>query len=193
MGSITLVNFVPQRRLWYSKSMGIGPNLSPYYLSGDEMETRVCSRCEKEFPLTDEFFKKTKLMVCGFYKTCKKCCAQYKPGYGRNAQMKSRYGLTPQQYDNKLSEQNGICTLCGADPTVQERRFSVDHDHECCSGQRSCGKCVRDIICANCNRKVGFLEAILREGTITPLANTWLSKALDYLSYWRSVHHGPNA
>ena len=34
----------------------------------------------------------------------------------------------------------------------------VDHDHKCCPGKKSCGKCVRGILCINHNRIVAQLE-----------------------------------
>jgi hypothetical protein len=30
-------------------------------------------------------------------------------------------------------------------------RRCTDHDHECCPGRRSCGHCVRGVVCATCN------------------------------------------
>lgn len=47
------------------------------------------------------------------------------------------------------------CELCGDKP---ERTLHVDHDHNCCSGQRTCGKCVRGIICNRCNKAVDKYE-----------------------------------
>lgn len=29
--------------------------------------------------------------------------------------------------------------------------FAIDHDHRCCPGERSCGQCVRGIVCRACN------------------------------------------
>jgi hypothetical protein len=34
----------------------------------------------------------------------------------------------------------------------------VDHDHSCCQGRRSCGKCVRGALCNRHNLYLGFIE-----------------------------------
>jgi len=39
-----------------------------------------------------------------------------------------------------------------------EASLHVDHDHNCCNGVKSCGKCVRGIICNRCNKAVDKYE-----------------------------------
>jgi hypothetical protein len=151
------------------------------------METRVCRKCNKEFPLTEEFFKKTKLMSCGFYKTCKKCVAQYTPEYGRYKQLERRHKMTVEEYEERLIEQGGHCALCSARQGDDRRRMAIDHDHACCDKELACGKCNRGILCANCNRKIGFLEVVLKEGTIVPNKGTWLERAMRYLDSYKNT------
>ena len=43
----------------------------------------------------------------------------------------------------------------------REQRIVVDHDHGCCPGPSSCGKCVRGLAHEGCNRRLGPLEALL--------------------------------
>lgn len=47
----------------------------------------------------------------------------------------------------------GPCDVCG---TVS--KLMVEHDHDCCEGNYSCGVCVRGWVCRTCNSLIGFLE-----------------------------------
>lgn len=64
--------------------------------------------------------------------------------------------------------QKGLCALCEEPMTLDrktEEGGQVDHDHSCCPGERSCGKCVRGYVHRRCNRLLGDARespAILR-------------------------------
>lgn len=73
--------------------------------------------------------------------------------------LKHRYNITPERYDEMLEEQGGTCAICPATEAGNAgRRFSVDHDHACCPGPRSCGQCVRGLLCLRCNNSLGWYE-----------------------------------
>ena len=72
-----------------------------------------------------------------------------------------KYKLTPEQYQALYEKNNGLCHICNA-PDIPHKNgatsFNIDHDHACCSGRKTCGKCTRGLICFSCNRMLGSLE-----------------------------------
>jgi hypothetical protein len=71
-----------------------------------------------------------------------------------------KFGLTPEAFDALLAAQGGRCAICGTDDPKRGNRVStwtVDHDHGCCPGKKSCGRCVRGLLCSPCNRGIGIL------------------------------------
>ena len=67
---------------------------------------------------------------------------------------KWRYGIDHEERDALLESQGGVCAICGSDEP-RGRGWVVDHDHSCCPGIRSCGECVRGILCHKCNLMLG--------------------------------------
>lgn len=66
----------------------------------------------------------------------------------RYAHVKRTYNLSKEQYEALLSKQNFVCAIC---QNSLEHPY-VDHDHRCCKTENSCGKCVRGLVCFDCNR-----------------------------------------
>lgn len=62
------------------------------------------------------------------------------------------YGLTVDRLRELLA---GGCSLpsCGA-----TENLVIDHDHACCPGSGSCGKCVRGVLCGPPNVVEGMLN-----------------------------------
>lgn len=71
--------------------------------------------------------------------------------------IKYMYQLTPELYQALFDYQDGLCGICLKEDG-SGRRLAVDHDRRCCSGKRSCGKCVRGLLCYSCNTKLGWFE-----------------------------------
>ncbi|AMS02706.1 endonuclease VII [Gordonia phage Yvonnetastic] len=65
-----------------------------------------------------------------------------------------RYGLHPLEHAWILEQQDGRCAICRSEFS-EENRMVIDHDHSCCSGGKSCGGCVRGILCFRCNWGLG--------------------------------------
>lgn len=80
----------------------------------------------------------------------------------RRENLKKRYGITLQEYDNMLAAQDGVCAICGKE--CRKNMFlSVDHDHE--TGA------IRGLLCDDCNNGLGkFFDDV-----------SLLQKAIDYL------------
>lgn len=142
------------------------------------MRDKQCTACSKVKAI-DEFRCRAR-NKSGYDSICKDCSnfnqrhwRASNPGrvvtYRRNASEKrdstaasarrrlhhlKSYGLTPEAYDAMLLEQGGVCRTCGK-PEPSGRSLAIDHDHSCCPGKGSCGKCVRSLLCTKCNQGIG--------------------------------------
>lgn len=73
------------------------------------------------------------------------------------ANRKWRFGLAPEVIEEMIVAQGGVCGLCTREFSGEET--FVDHDHTCCPGRtKTCGKCVRMILCRACNQGLGMLQ-----------------------------------
>jgi Recombination endonuclease VII len=75
----------------------------------------------------------------------------------RKCHLKMTYGLTPECYEEILDKQGRACAICKTtEPGGRFKEWSVDHDHACCAGRKSCGKCIRGLLCSACNQALGL-------------------------------------
>ena len=105
-----------------------------------------CSLCKQEKPLSD--FNKNKQQTTGYNYACRACARANVRKYN----LKSKYGITIEDWVKKLQSQNYKCACCSInleidDGSKDSKAPHVDHDHET-------GK-VRDILCARCNFAAG--------------------------------------
>lgn len=75
----------------------------------------------------------------------------------RWARLRRMYGLTPEAFAELLESQGGCCAICRTPEPSGRGYWHVDHDHSCCSGEESCGECVRGLLCSRCNQAIGLL------------------------------------
>lgn len=74
------------------------------------------------------------------------------------ANIKRRYGITRERYEEILEAQGGACAICRSTFTPDDPA-QVDHDHSCCDlRKRSCGSCVRALLCRTCNLGLSYFR-----------------------------------
>jgi hypothetical protein len=67
----------------------------------------------------------------------------------REIHLRSKFDLTPAQYDAMLERQGGGCAICG-DPPPATSSLHVDHDHG--TGE------IRALLCVRCNNGIGLFR-----------------------------------
>ena len=123
---------------------------------------KQCTRCHVFKPFGQ--FGKSARCNGGLENNCKACKnARSRKYYAENighmreksrwAGRRSRFGIDKEMYEQLLAAQGGVCAICGDPPNG--RLLSIDHDHSCCPSGKTCGACVRGILCHACNTGVG--------------------------------------
>lgn len=112
-----------------------------------------CSTCRTELPISDFF--RDRRVASGHARVCRSCV--------KDVRVAIYYGIDGATYRRLLNDQGHVCRICGKPETATHqsgalRRLAVDHDHKCCPGKKSCGKCVRGLLCARCNSAIGLVN-----------------------------------
>ena len=76
---------------------------------------------------------------------------------GRTPDYIRQYGITVEEYIAMFIAQGGRCATCSTQRAGQVR-WGIDHDHSCCPKRRSCGQCVRGLLCSPCNMALGHFR-----------------------------------
>lgn len=121
-----------------------------------------CSVCKEVKSWND--FPSSPRSFGGRHSWCSACYA--------DARFRHYYRVTKQDRQDLSFQQQGLCAICRQPPTP--RGLFIDHDHSCCPGRNTCGKCVRGLLCQTCNHALGFLE---KKG--------WVESAHAYLRGWK--------
>lgn len=126
--------------------------------------SKTCTRCNNDRPIED-----FTLQGRGTVRrtVCRYCEAEQK--------RLNYYNLDEITYQAILLAQNYRCAICHF-PFFGEAPC-VDHDHFCCPGAKSCGKCIRGLLCNPCNTAVGLLED---DPDILYSAARYLSRKAEY-------------
>lgn len=71
---------------------------------------------------------------------------------GTLARVRDKYRLSADEVDRMRAHQDATCAICKR----QAERLVVDHDHACCAGSYTCGRCIRGLLCHRCNVAIGW-------------------------------------
>ena len=82
--------------------------------------------------------------------------------------MKRLFGISIEDYNKKLIEQNGVCSIC-KNACKSGKKLAIDHCH-------TSGK-VRGLLCTNCNTGIGVFQE----------NNEFLLGAIQYLQEWGNL------
>ena len=128
----------------------------------DAQGRKQCAKCEQFKDLLD--FSPTRGKAFGVNSWCKACIAQLKNEHytlekARAEHLWRVYGLTTEEYEQMLLDQNGLCACCGQPEKRRAGRkkrseniplLHVDHCH-------TTGR-IRGLLCSACNTALGLLE-----------------------------------
>lgn len=128
-------------------------------IKAEERVNKFCPKCNTEKSITE--FGKDKRTSDGYYGLCFSCKRDCMKSYMNSHKGKSTfrknhlrrtYGLTSEQYDTLLSNQNGKCAICKIDtnPARGTSVFTVDHCHN--TGT------IRGLLCTPCNALLGLAK-----------------------------------
>lgn len=85
-----------------------------------------------------------------------------------------QYGLDLESGQAMYERQGRSCGVCQTPMHIDD--LKIDHDHDCCNvGAKSCGNCVRGLLCGRCNNGLGYFR-----DNVTTLRN-----AANYLSTFK--------
>lgn len=98
----------------------------------------------------------------------------------RSSFLKGNYKMSQAEYDATFIAQGCVCAICHLPETHCYKgvvvQMTVDHDHACCPGKKTCGKCIRGLICHDCNSGLGYFDDDIGK----------MESAIGYLLAWQS-------
>lgn len=128
---------------------------------------RKCARCLVLKPVSD-FAKGSNGRQYNSW--CKDCQNSYtaehrrnNPDYYRSVQLRNKFKMTIEDYERMERAQKKRCAICGKKEAARDawggiKRLAVDHDRSCCPTDKTCGNCIRGLICQKCNILVGLAD-----------------------------------
>ena len=121
----------------------------------DEQGRKYCSTCDDWL---DETHFGRSVSSPDLLQHCCKSCRKSSYVKDRESVLGKRlldaFGLTSDDLRLMIERQGSVCAAC-KNPAD---RWVVDHDHACCPGRRTCGRCIRGAICSHCNMAMGLAQ-----------------------------------
>lgn len=134
-----------------------------------------CKSCRAAYDSTDERLAKARENEARLrranpekYRAKGREWAARNPEKIRAKWLRQTYGISMETYQALLDKQRGLCAICNEPASP----LSIDHDHSCCSGRRTCGNCIRGLLCRECNSAIGLFREDRRR----------IGNAIQYLS-----------
>lgn len=127
-------------------------------LYGTPTPTWICFGCKQETPWRPA--PKGHRIHCA---DCESLLNAYGDMIPRSFKAWCVHHITKVDYIKMLVAQGFCCKICKGKTASEHRTVApsglyIDHDHACCPGERSCGKCVRGLLCNSCNIAIGRYE-----------------------------------
>lgn len=151
----------PHYNQWNRNPASLGEPIKVYgkTTARDASGNKHCRTCGEWKP--EQAFASSSGKVDGLQARCRECSARIYRGRAeivRDKMREQRFGINRQAFDLLLSSQGGACAIC-LSPEPGGSYWCVDHDHACCpSSDKTCGQCVRGILCGRCNSGIGHLR-----------------------------------
>ena len=142
----------------------VSPSPDKWAAFDPDTTEKTCSACH--VPKTLRHFHRAKFNLYGVASECKDCARERV----RFVHYRRTYGLTEQDYFDRLMQQGNACKLCGSPASEclwagKPSFLAVDHDHR--TGE------VRGLLCHRCNVRVAMVD--------DPQWASWLDRADAYL------------
>lgn len=169
---------------------------------------KYCKRCSTIKSIKD--FYRHKYSKDGLAGECKSCKDEINRKFrkttegkisSKSSNLKYYYKTALSKFNSLLEIQENRCAICQKSFS-SEVRAVVDHDHSCCPRKvglrqyssrggrsRSCGKCIRGILCIGCNAGLGMfnddpqllISAIRYLNSYTPIDTFSNEVSLEYM------------